>query len=699
VINLTVNGATHPFDGESDAPLLWVLRDVLKLTGTKFGCGRQEASLVANECALLKRVIHLLRVACVATPDWLRELREHGSFFNVPDGPAWSTVLKLVYDNFQRFAAADQPLLLGLIEDAVRGVSWWAPELPGAEFVAGIGYALLPDLQGYRSDDARERLLKVLAKVPKADPARFEEVLRGRETEDDRRDRVAEEFQDLLLTGAEGMPAVRDRPTVMVSVAADYLLASDEEIRRDRYRHYSTDIDIHFGIREGRRGDFFPASALRGPWLPLLKHHPRIALEFYYQVFNHSIDWYVHPRVPEPLEPAWEIELTFADATVQKQWGNPRLWNAYRGVSVSPYALQSLLMALEKWLLEFASAHPKHLDAVVLEILRRSHSAALSAVVASVATAHPHRAAEALLVLLSAPDYVRLDRARMAQESQTSALTDFLPQLQPEKKLYDEERKQSNRLPHRQRDLEFAIANLQLGPLAPRVHAILDRHTAALPPPEKRDQDDRVWQLALRRMDLRQYTLGEPITVEQTHADEEPKESQATYVPLEPKPLEPDVQAMVDESASAARAMNGVLSVWMWGVRAFKGEADAQQKAIWREKLAQARTMDRDTEDAIGGRNGPGVVAAVCVRDHWDELTGDERAWCTTVACSEILRHADEWNDMARIQRHDMAADRPCASVIPILLTRTHSEPLLSEVRRARLFGGTLPQLVVGEEH
>jgi isoquinoline 1-oxidoreductase alpha subunit len=36
---LLVNGATHQVDVPSDMPLLWVLRDVLGMTGTKFGCG------------------------------------------------------------------------------------------------------------------------------------------------------------------------------------------------------------------------------------------------------------------------------------------------------------------------------------------------------------------------------------------------------------------------------------------------------------------------------------------------------------------------------------------------------------------------------------------------------------------------------------------------------------------------------------
>ena len=37
---LTVNGETHSVDVEPDTPLLWVLRDNLGLTGTKYGCGK-----------------------------------------------------------------------------------------------------------------------------------------------------------------------------------------------------------------------------------------------------------------------------------------------------------------------------------------------------------------------------------------------------------------------------------------------------------------------------------------------------------------------------------------------------------------------------------------------------------------------------------------------------------------------------------
>jgi len=39
MINLTVNGESHSLDIDPDMPLLWALRDVLGLTGSKYGCG------------------------------------------------------------------------------------------------------------------------------------------------------------------------------------------------------------------------------------------------------------------------------------------------------------------------------------------------------------------------------------------------------------------------------------------------------------------------------------------------------------------------------------------------------------------------------------------------------------------------------------------------------------------------------------
>jgi hypothetical protein len=652
---------------------------------------RNEAELLANDRAILRRVIHLLRVACVESPAWLADVRGHSSILSVPEGAVWATVVRLVHRSIGSFGPEDTLLLLALIEDAVRGVSWWAPDIDGAEHVSGIAHWLLPRFDHYMGGDTRKRILKVIAKIPKVDPARFETVLRGQIREGRRRDPVAEEFRDILLAGLDGAAAARDLPDVLISVALDTLLATEEYLRAEPYGRSSIDIDLCFGIKEHLRHDFFPASAFRGPWINLLTHHPRKGLDFLIRVFNHSAEWYAHPRLRDRLEPAWGVELTFAIGTTRKQWVNPRLWGLYRGMTVGPYSLQSLLMAFEKWLLDYAKSHPEGLDAVLLEILQRSDSAALAAVVASVATAHPHRSGEALLVLLSVQDYIEIDRSRMAGEHQTSNLTGLFPTLRAENKIYEEERKKSNALPHRKHDLEAAIANLQLGSLAPRVHAIIDRYIAALPAPDKRNKRDLTWQLALHRMDFRQYDVADtqPAVDETSARDGEapPK----NYIRLEPKPPAPEVQQLIDESTKSLGERNARLGVYMWGLQTFQREAGSADPALWREKLASAKGMDRTAEHPDNSRNAPGFVAAVCVRDHWDEMLPEENEWCIDVICSEISRHADQWGTIDRVQRFSMLADRPCAFVVPLLLSKTLTETQTPRVRQAFIAAVTHP--------
>lgn len=40
MITLKINGVNRQFDGDPELPLLWYLRDLLQMTGTKYGCGQ-----------------------------------------------------------------------------------------------------------------------------------------------------------------------------------------------------------------------------------------------------------------------------------------------------------------------------------------------------------------------------------------------------------------------------------------------------------------------------------------------------------------------------------------------------------------------------------------------------------------------------------------------------------------------------------
>ena len=671
---------------------------------------RYAAALIADDCQHLRRLIHLLRVACVTTPAWLEPSVAFVSLLNAPEGPAWASVLRLAQAHFTTLVPKHAPLLLGLIQDWGQGVSWRTPYPEGYEAAAAIAHGLLPHFQGYRSEDQRNTILQVIAKIPNADRERFAALLRGSRA-DDERDRTAEDFLKIIFEDMHGMPAARDMPAFTALAAKDYLLCLEADLPSESNYGFPLQLETLFGIKGLRSHGFFPASAYRSVFLPFLRYHPREALDFIIEVLNHSADWYARPRMRlETVEPPFEVTLTFADGTSRTQWCNNRLWNMHRGISVGPDVLQSILMALEYWLLELAESEPHELDEMLLSIIRRSDSATLTAVAASVATALPHDAGETLLVLLQSRMCFQLDSQRQAKEVEApSVLAELLPSLNRSNEIYEDERKKADALPHRKHDLEWAIMNLQLGPFAPRVYEIIDSHRAEMPPPERQSEDDQMWRLALHRMDLRHYTVAENAP-KALATSEEPAthKRDESHIYLEPDDADPDLQVMMSRNAAQLQSINTRSEILNWGLKVFRHDEDTTyDPAQWKQKLQKARAVadgrceDVSLKDRIRrlltrvstsgvingsndevewGRDGPGFVAVVCVRDHWNRMSYDERDWCVNIICWEIARTGNRWDELSRVQRNSMSADRPCVWALPLLLGK-----MLSDTQRTRV--------------
>ncbi|HLB86853.1 MAG TPA: hypothetical protein VJK29_04295 [Terriglobales bacterium] len=257
--------------------------------------------------------------------------------------------------------------------------------------------------------------------------------------------------------------------------------------------------------------------------------------------------------------------------------------------------------------------------------------------VASVAIAFPFQAGQTLLVLLRSRDCILLDRHRMAAESQTlSGMLGLTALARAENRIYEDERKGADRLPHRKSDLEDAIKNLQLTQFAGRVQEILDENRKAMPPIEEQSQDDRVWRLAMHRMDLRQYSVSEhesdrmPQTEDGKSADSDRK-----YIRLDSNDPEPDVMQMVQDNAPRFERMQMRLGLVMWGLKVFKYEdADRFDPTDWRTRLNQAQAeQDSSFTEEV------------------------KRMWAYTL----------------RAQRFEMSADRACARVLPALLNKVLS--------------------------
>ena len=88
---ITVNGQKHTVEAEPDTPLLWVLRDILNLTGTKFGCGVAScgACTVLADGKAVRSCVWLVQNAEEVQITTIEGLSTDGSH---PVQKAWETV-------------------------------------------------------------------------------------------------------------------------------------------------------------------------------------------------------------------------------------------------------------------------------------------------------------------------------------------------------------------------------------------------------------------------------------------------------------------------------------------------------------------------------------------------------------------------------------------------------------------------------
>ena len=131
---------------------------------------------------------------------------------------------------------------------------------------------------------------------------------------------------------------------------------------------------------------------------------------------------------------------------------------------------------------------------------------------------------------------------------------------------------------------------------------------------------------------------------------------------------------MIDRSAPRFERMDGQMAVLMWALKVFKHETDQGiNPDAWSQNLRATMSFTvRESDDPMDttAAGAPDIVAAVCVRDHWQEMSEHEQTWCIERICSAVIEHASDWNQTSRAQRFSMAPDRSCAWAVASLLTQ-----------------------------
>jgi hypothetical protein len=141
------------------------------------------------------------------------------------------------------------------------------------------------------------------------------------------------------------------------------------------------------------------------------------------------------------------------------------------------------------------------------------------------------------------------------------------------------------------------------------------------------------------------------------------------------------VQELIDRHAPVAAQQELDFSLLNWGRLVWEGrESPYVDRANWREMLAKARDRECREEPEDFSRGGPGLIAAACARDRWDEMEADDRGWCVEKLLSEVERDCDSDDYSLRHARGLFQPDRPAAYLLPLMLRRASSDEEQSRI-------------------
>lgn len=418
-----------------------------------------------------------------------------------------------------------------------------------------------------------------------------------------------EKVIDSCISGLGNHVLIKELPELVVQTAwrewKPRKIVEDPEHKSisSMIRGNRLDGDECWGL--GSKHDFFPSGIYKTPLYNLLWNHPLVGLKFVTEIINYSIDFYVKADSDYKYQ-FTKIEIELNDGTKVKQWAAWELWAAYRGSSVTHYAIESLLMSLEKYLLETAALKAdvsrSNLKFMFNYLLLHSNNVSIASVLTSVAIAYPEEVEEAMLPLLSIEEFYEWDLSRALQESSTLAPMDS------EISFAQKERWEANQLPHRKKymrglgdfivDYQFNIRKLNT-----EIHKLFDKLQARI------KSDDIIWKKRLSEIDVRKWEV-------KMHGEERGK------ILIQPK-YEEDVSTFMNSNQDYFEAQQKSLSYSSIISKAYELK-EAINFDTWKE--CYLHYLEGKNSDFLYDR--PVSLSIIGLRNFENELTVEQKQWC-----------------------------------------------------------------------
>lgn len=309
---------------------------------------------------------------------------------------------------------------------------------------------------------------------------------------------------DIALGALRNQKVVANFPDLIIKIANEKWKKSikkkEESTRTSQFNFpVRKDRDECWGLKKDYLY-FFPAGVYKTFTYTLLVYEPIKAIDYIVDFTNYITKSYADSEYGQKdnLE---KIEVILNDGFKNVQYGNSFLWCAYRGITVTNHLLESILMSLEKYLLELAilelEVDKKLFQYIINYCIKNSNSVSITSVIVSVFIAHPKSFGKTILPILKTRRFYEFDVERSTREHSSLAIVDQRISF-AQKERYD-----SNQLPHRRkypRGLREFIFYYQFyeRELNKELHEIFDSFY-------KNCDNDLFWEKAINEMDVRKY--------------------------------------------------------------------------------------------------------------------------------------------------------------------------------------------------
>lgn len=633
-------------------PAFWkdeILASVLLSDYSKVYFRYFKTDLIANELSLLKKLTFILRIACKEVDDELLQLIGFRNstlltakyVFTKPKGEGWSELIKFVYENLEVIGVQNIGFVLPLLHD-------WNSKFRIGEstklssLIALKHYEWSISERGYYSDDndAGKRLLQTIvygaSEIKDEFSDIFDKVIENKWK--DRRDPYYGLIK-FVLSKIEAFGVSKELPSKTLQLAELFWTYTPQK-GDDDYSSEYMDLDHCFGI-EKYDFDHDSASPYKTPIYTLLNASSFWeTLNFIINFTNKSLSAFSMSRIGR--EKTKETTVLINDGFSIKQLISNRIWCIYRGTQTGSHLLESIHMALEKWLLE----HGKHLESEALEkvllyTLRKSNSASLTALVTSIVLAYPDKTFNIAKILFQNKEFFIFDRSRhvldQTHKSQLQALKSSFGTGGDELHANDRIAACDDR--HRKMDLENLCLHYQVFRSESvseeeflrrqsQLWELFDKYYSELPIASEQSYEDKLWRLCLARMDKRKIT----ITTEKAEGGVE--------IRFNPE-IDTSLQDFSDKALEESQARTQYMTLKFWAECKFKNDEQFKKYkyteefklALEEAKLVYEILCASEVEEdfRLLNRSIPALVSCVLIRDYFQELSDEDKEFCKKI--------------------------------------------------------------------